>query len=289
MTSVPQTGTTRLGTTAGVNEAAAVPPGYKQTEVGIIPEDWEIRPLVGLAKVKSGIAKNSNRTLADPLLIHYLRVANVQDGFLDLSEMSKIWVSRNEIERYRVLPGDVLMNEGGDLDKLGRGSIWRGEINPCVHQNHVFVIRCHSTLLPDYLNVWTGAEPARRYFMIAGEQTTNLASINKTALGQLPVVLPTYPEQRAVVEALSDVDKLLGSLEKLIAKKRAIKQAAMQQLLTGKTRLPGFNGEWETKRLGNIAPLQRGFDLPTSQIRSGSYAVVYSNGVLYGFFMKRLH
>ena len=92
--------------------------------------------------------------------------------------------------------------------------------------------------------------------------------------------LPKIYEQRAIAETLFDVDGLLASLDALIAKKTAIKQAAMQQLLTGKIRLPGFSGKWETKRLGEIAPLQRGFDLPTSQIRPGPYAVIYSNGVL---------
>ena len=127
----------------------ATQPGYKQTEVGVIPKEWEVRPLVDIAEIRSGIAKNSNIAVSNPVLVHYLRVANVQDGFLDLSEMSKIRMNINDIKRYAVLPGDVLMNEGGDLDKLGRGSMWRGEFSPCVHQNHVFVVRCGSRLSPD--------------------------------------------------------------------------------------------------------------------------------------------
>jgi type I restriction enzyme S subunit len=127
--------------------------------------------------------------------------------------MSKIRMNINDIKRYAVLPGDVLMNEGGDLDKLGRGSMWRGEFSPCVHQNHVFVVRCGSRLSPDYLNVWTGATPARRYFMLAGKQTTNLASINKTALSQLPVALPPRAEQTAIATILSDMDAEIAALE----------------------------------------------------------------------------
>lgn len=233
-------------------------PGYKQTEVGIIPEDWNTSYLARIADVRGGIAKNSNATISDPISVHYLRVANVQDGFLDLADVSKIEIDRQDLKRYSVLPGDVLMNEGGDLDKLGRGAIWKGEFSPCVHQNHVFVVRCKSQLLPEYLDVWTGTRPARRFFLLAGKQTTNLASISKSSLGELPVALPPLPEQHAIAAALSDVDALLGGLERLIAKKRDLKQAAMQQLLTGQTRLPGFSGEWEVKRLGDVSdPTQR--------------------------------
>lgn len=157
---------------------SSIPKGYKKTEVGVIPEDWHVSLLRDLAKIRSGVAKNSNVSVNDPVLVHYLRVANVQDGFLDLSEMSKIEISRNDLKRFAVLPGDVLMNEGGDLDKLGRGSIWLGQFNPCVHQNHVFVVRCGPCLSSKYLNTWSGSAAARRYFKIAGKQTTNLASIN---------------------------------------------------------------------------------------------------------------
>jgi type I restriction enzyme, S subunit len=217
-----------------------LPKGYKQTDAGVIPEDWDVKLLCNIAEIRSGIAKNSNASVRDPILVHYLRVANVQDGFLDLTEMSKIEVSRNDLKRYTVLPGDVLMNEGGDLDKLGRGSIWRGEFNPCIHQNHVFIVRSGSSSSSEYLNIWTSGVSARRYFLVAGKQTTNLATINKTALGELPVALPSLTEQRSIATALSDMDELLGGLDRLITKKRNIKQSAMQQLLTGKIRLPGF-------------------------------------------------
>ncbi len=228
-------------------------PGYKQSEVGVIPEDWEVKPLCGVAQIRSGIAKNANTAVSDPVTVHYLRVANVQDGFLDLAEMSTIEVSRSDLQRFAVVSGDVLMNEGGDRDKLGRGSIWRGEFQPCIHQNHVFVVRCGVHVVPDYLTIWSAGSTARQYFLIAGKQTTNLASINKTALGKLPILVPPLPEQRAIAEALSDVDGLLGGLDRLITKKHDLKQATMQQLLTGQTRLPGFHGEWEVKRLEDVA------------------------------------
>ncbi len=215
--------------------------------------------LVDLAEIRSGIAKNSNTAITNPVFVHYLRVANVQDGFLDLTEMSQLQVNRDDIKRYAVLPGDMLMNEGGDLDKLGRGALWSGEFSPCVHQNHVFVVRCGSSLLPAYLKAWTGSSAARKYFLLAGRQTTNLASINKTSLGLLPVPLPSSrAEQEAIAEALSDADALIESLDQLIVKKRQIKQGAMQELLTGKRRLPGFNGEWKKLLIKDIADVKTG-------------------------------
>ncbi|TFE47304.1 hypothetical protein E2553_16080 [Paraburkholderia dipogonis] len=92
--------------------------------------------------------------------------------------------------------------------------------------------------------------------------------------------MPPPVEQAAISEVLSDVDALISSLGQLITKKRDIKQATMQQLLTGKQRLPGFSGKWVVKRLKDVAPLQRGFDLPTSKLQRGGYPVVYSNGML---------
>ncbi len=241
---------------------------HKQSEVGPIPTDWEVRHLWTVAEIRSGIAKNANAAVPNPVSVHYLRVANVQDGFLDLSEMNRLTISRDDVKRYAVLPGDMLMNEGGDLDKLGRGALWRGEFTPCVHQNHVFVVRCGSDMQPSYLSAWTGSTPARRYFLLAGRQTTNLASINKTSLGRLPIALPiSRAEQIAISEALSDADALIESLEQLLAKKPQIKQGAMQELLTGKRRLPGFKGPWVDKALGALADIRSGGTPSTSQPR----------------------
>ena len=225
-----------------------------------IPNEWETKRLHQVAEIRSGVAKNSNIEVSDPILVHYLRVANVQDGYLDLSEMSKIEISRSNLTRFAVLPGDVLMNEGGDLDQLGRGALWQGQYSPCVHQNHVFVVRCGRSVTAEFLSHWTGSETAKSYFLVGGKQTTNLASINKTALGLLPVAVPPPDEQRAIAGALSDVDALLGVLDRMLTKKRDLKQAAMQQLLTGQTRLPGFKAEWEEKTLGEMGDFKNGIN-----------------------------
>ena len=119
-----------------------------------------------------------------------------------------------------------------------------------------------------------------RRLLLDNATGSTATGIKRKRLEQLFVVVPSLPEQTAIATTLSDVDALISSLDALISKKKQIKQGAMQELLSGKRRLPAFSGEWEVKRLGDVAPLQRGFDLPTTQIKPGTYPVVYSNGVL---------
>ncbi len=207
---------------------------YKESPLGWIPREWTLSRLQDVSEVRTGIAKNEGRVLSKPVAVQYLRVANVQDGYLDLSEMKTILVEARDVERYRVMAGDVLMNEGGDLDKLGRGAVWPGSSEPCVHQNHVFVVRCSSELLPAFLNAWTAMPAARRYFMVAGKQTTNLASINRTQLGRLPVPIPPRHEQAEIIRALDAVDACLQTDLEAAAKLRLLKMGMMHDLLTGR-------------------------------------------------------
>jgi type I restriction enzyme S subunit len=229
--------------TRGVNDSGELrdperhPEQFKGSPLGHLSKEWDVCVLDDVAEVRSGIAKNDNRRSRGAQFVHYLRVANVQDGYLDLSEVSQIPVNGEELERYRLASGDVLMNEGGDLDKLGRGTMWRGEYDPCVHQNHVFAVRCGSRMRPEFLNVWTGSSAARRYFMVAGKQTTNLASINKTSLGRLPVVVPAREEQNAIVAILAEHERRASSETTSLAKLRLLKQGLMDDLLTGRVRV----------------------------------------------------
>lgn len=261
-----------------VNEPNAkylVPVRERHSELGLLPDDWDVIELAARATIQSGIAKNANAILRDPVTVPYLRVANVQDGYLELREVSTIDIERSDLNRYAVLPGDVLMNEGGDLDKLGRGALWHGQISPCVHQNHVFVVRCKSGLVPEYLNAWTSTAQARRYFMLAGRQTTNLASINKTSLGDLTVAVPpTEHEQREIAKAIIDADALIDSLEQLLTKKRQIKQGAMQELLTGKRRLPEFTRPWQAARLEQLGIFLKGTGIKRDEALSGDLPCV---------------
>jgi type I restriction enzyme, S subunit len=210
---------------------------FKKTELGEIPESWEIRKLSEIAEVRSGIAKNSHRKLVDPINVAYLRVANVQDGYLDLNEIKKITIERKDVERYSLQVGDVLMNEGGDIDKLGRGDIWAGQVYPCVHQNHVFSVRCGPRIRSRFLSYLAESKIGKNYFLAKGKQTTNLASINKTQLNAFPVSLPSIEEQDGVILYLNVVSGSMSNSIKNLRELQQIKKGLLQDLLTGKVRV----------------------------------------------------
>ena len=121
--------------------------------LGTIPADWDVVRLGDVAEVQTGRAVNKKSMVEGELEIPYLSVANVKDGYLDLRNVKTMLVSHTDIERYGLKNGDVLFTEGGDADKLGRGSVWDGEISPCLHQNHVFAVRPSAdVLIPDFLS-----------------------------------------------------------------------------------------------------------------------------------------
>jgi len=154
------------------------------------PNSWKKKPLEHVAFIQTGIAKGAKK-LKNPVELPYLRVANVQDGFLDLSIIKTIEIEKTQIERYLLQVGDVLLTEGGDFDKLGRGTVWKGEIERCVHQNHVFVARPKpGIILSEYLSLLAGSPYGKSYFLKCSKQSTNLASINSTQLKKFPVLLP---------------------------------------------------------------------------------------------------
>jgi len=160
----------------------------KQTEIGTIPESWEVVPLRECAFVQTGITKGRKVDPEDAIELPYLRVANVQDGYLDLSEMKNITIRKKERERFALQEGDVVLTEGGDYDKLGRGFIWHGQIVNCVHQNHIFAIRPNMNLLSSEFFAYQSQSPyGKRYFLSVAHKTTNLACINTTKLKAFPV------------------------------------------------------------------------------------------------------
>lgn len=173
-----------------------------------------------MAEIQTGISKSASRKLTDPVEVPYLRVANVQDGYLDLSVIKYISIDRKNLERYTLQKGDVLLTEGGDFDKLGRGTVWNNEIESCVHQNHVFSVRTNTTiLLPEFLNILTASSYGKRYFISCSKQSTNLASINSTQLKQFPVLLPPLDLQKSIVSVLKLWDNAIEKTEALIAAK----------------------------------------------------------------------
>lgn len=203
----------------------------------LLPTGWKRMTLDQVAEVQTGIAKGKVIN-GSAVTLPYLRVANVQDGHVDLSVVKKITLKCSEVNRYRLRLGDVLFTEGGDFDKLGRGTVWNGEIEPCLHQNHVFAVRPDCDyLLPEFLAFQAASEYGRRYFQLSSKQSTNLASINSTQLKQFPVLIPPLPEQRKITEILRTWDQAIEMTEALLAAARAQKRGLMQKLLTGEWRV----------------------------------------------------
>lgn len=184
----------------------------KQTEIGLVPGSWDIVPLKECAIIQTGIAKGRKVDDKDILTLPYLRVANVQSGYLDLREMKTITIQAKEKPRYMLQPGDVVLTEGGDFDKLGRGFIWKGEVEDCIHQNHIFAVRVdRSRLLPEFFAHLSQSHYGKRYFLSVAHKTTNLACINTTKLKGFPVLIPPIEDQHEIVSILESVDTKIFS------------------------------------------------------------------------------
>jgi type I restriction enzyme S subunit len=171
-----------------------------------LPDAWAWASLESLSFLVGGLTKGQKRKGTERLrAVPYLRVANVQRGHLDLSEVKEIEATEQEIEELQLQPGDVLLNEGGDRDKLGRGWIWSGELPECIHQNHVFRARPVSRELePAYLSGYANTF-GQAFFVDAGKQTTNLASVSMSKVRRFPVALPPADEQREIVRVVGEL------------------------------------------------------------------------------------
>ncbi len=168
-----------------------------------LPDGWEWVNLSDISVIKSGLTKGKRRKDTDELKeVPYLRVANVQRGYLDLDEIKLIEATHLEIENFILRKGDILFTEGGDRDKLGRGWIWDEEILGCIHQNHIFRARLYNSDIDPRLISFYSNTHGQKYFLGEGRQTTNLASINLGKLSQLPIPLPPVNEQRRIVEKI---------------------------------------------------------------------------------------
>jgi type I restriction enzyme S subunit len=228
-----------------------VKPGYKQTEVGVIPDDWDVKHLGDLGKVVRG---GSPRPAGDPRYfnggsIPWLTVSsltNIPDNKLFVTETSSMLTREGSLHSRTLADGLLVMVNSG-ARTLGVTKIL--SLTCCANDGIAALIGQREgdrRFLCYYLNSQT---KRLREVIAAGNDQLNL---NTGRISLIPVPFPEAEEQRAIAEALSDVDELLSGLDRLIAKKRDLKQAAMQQLLTGQTRLPGFHGEWEVKELGKL-------------------------------------
>jgi type I restriction enzyme S subunit len=200
--------------------------------------DWPSTTLGEISEIVGGVTKDAKRE-GDPSFVEvpYLRVANVQRGFLDLTDIATIRVPPEKAKALELKVGDVLFNEGGDRDKLGRGWVWAGEIERCIHQNHVFRARLRDGFEPKFVS-WHGNTFGRRWFEEHGRQTTNLASLNLTTLKSFPVPAPPAEEQRRVVEEverqLSIADAMATEIDHALRRSGALRRSILEQAFSGK-------------------------------------------------------
>ena len=161
-----------------------------------------------VADVRSGVTKGQKLEDHKLTTVPYMRVANVQDGYLDLSEIKDITVKAKDFEKYQLKPGDVLMTEGGDFDKLGRGAIWSGQIANCIHQNHVFRVRLCDRYISEFFAYYLQTPFVKQYFLKCAKKTTNLASINITQLKGLPIPDESIGKQQSFLRIIDELKAL---------------------------------------------------------------------------------
>ncbi len=210
--------------------------------IGDIPSHWLIRKLKYFTEVQSGITLGKlyggNNLSSYP----YLRVANVQAGYFELAEIAELRLPRQIANQYLVRKGDILITEGGDIDKLGRGTVWKGEIGNCLHQNHIFAVRVNQRLVSEYfVSIVLGADYGRRYFTHTANKTTNLASTNKAKLGNFPVAIPPINEQQKILEYCevidTEYDAVINTVLREVASLNEYKQVVVADAVTGKIKL----------------------------------------------------
>ncbi|SDI59639.1 Restriction endonuclease S subunit [Chryseobacterium taeanense] len=210
----------------------------ENTEI-TVPKNWVWSRLINVAEVIGGVTKGRKLDGRETIQLPYLRVANVQDGFLDLNEIKYIEVLSSDLDKYKLLYGDILFTEGGDRDKLGRGTVWKNEINDCIHQNHIFRARVFSQYInPEYISIYTKSDDAKDYFFSNASQTVNLASINLTSLSNIPIPIPPIAEQNSIV---SIVNTAIQNLDNIIAKySKALELIKRTESLIYKKAFSGF-------------------------------------------------
>ncbi len=206
-------------------------------DVPEIPAEWRYLRLEALAAIQGGITVDAKRKHENTTSLPYLRVANVQRGYLDLSEIKDIRVPNEKLDSLLLENGDILFNEGGDRDKLGRGWVWRSEIDKCTYQNHVFRARLFSSdIVSEFVSIF-GNTIGKEYFIKQGKQTTNLASINKTKLSAFPVPVCSTAEMIEIMEIVdskvSKTDRMIQEVDSQLKRAESLKSSVLAKAFSG--------------------------------------------------------
>ena len=194
------------------------------------PMNWKEEKLEEIADIVSGITKGRKVQSTDLYEVPYMAVSNVKDGYIDWTTVKTILATQAEIDQYRLLPNDVLMTEGGDPDKLGRGAIIHEPPSDCIHQNHIFRVRLdQSRITPEFMGQYLQHQKAKRYFLGCAKQTTGIASINMKQLRALPMLMPPIGLQREFAAFVAQIDKSKSVIQKSLDETQLLFDSLMQQ------------------------------------------------------------
>ena len=264
---------------AGTASAEGVLPGYKRTEVGVIPEDWQIVPLEEHGKAYGGLTGKTGEDFGVGRAKYVPFLGVMKCYVLDASCLEAVRVASKEAQNP-VREGDILFTSSSETPEEVAMPALVGFNLPDVYLNSFCFGYTLNDRAPFHRNflVYLIRSDIGRQVVAPLAQGSTRHNISKRVLLRAPLPCPPLEEQRAITIALSDADALIESLDRLIAKKRAIKQAAMQQLLTGQTRLPGFTGEWETKRLGELLTVRHGRNQSEIEKYDGRYPILATGG-----------
>ena len=194
------------------------------------PMNWPEQRLEMIADIVSGITKGRKIQTTELFDVPYMAVSNVKDGYIDWTTVKTIAASQAEIDQYRLMPDDVLMTEGGDPDKLGRGAIIHNPPKDCIHQNHIFRVRLNQELiLPVFMEQYLQQQRAKKYFLGCAKQTTGIASINMKQLRALPMLLPPKELQDQFAAFVTQIDKSKAVVQAALDKAQLLFDSLMQQ------------------------------------------------------------
>jgi type I restriction enzyme S subunit len=211
-----------------------LPPITDEEKPFELPQGWALARFGDLAQISSGVTLGRKTPISKPLLLPYLRVANVQRWTLKLKSMKEVIIDEKELGRFQICSGDLLITEGGDWDKVGRTAIWRDQLPTCLHQNHVFKARgVTAEWCPEWAELYLNSDIARSYFAASAKQTTNLASINMTELKNCVFPLPSSFEQSRIVSRVNELRSLCVDLRQRLAAGQTVQSRLADALVTG--------------------------------------------------------
>lgn len=240
-----------------------------ESDIRRIPKGWQRLRLGDVGEIVSGVTLGRRMTGTPSRSVPYLRVANVKDGRIDLSDVYKIEATEFEITKWRLKWGDLLLTEGGDADKLGRGTYWEGQIPECLHQNHIFRVRFDlNTMSPPFVAALIGSPYGKAYFLAHAKQTTGIATINQKVLAEFPLLVPPLPQQQRIAmllaAQLAAVDRARAAVEAQLEEAKSLAITYLRQAFHGITPLsvtsvrdPAPAG-WQWRHLTSLARLESG-------------------------------